>query len=227
MNALDSSKYFSDPKVATFVDDVQRGDLSRVSAALKAGIDPNAKGSDGFRPVHFVFAAKTADVAKALLAAGADPNARIANGNTPLHYAVQAATADFTAVLLQYRADAAAAGASNEPVLFAALSSPLQDKILPMLVKAGADVNLVWGGYSPLQAAMVALRWGSAATLLALNADPNVRSTQGENAAATFCDLLKRLQPTATNRDNVLRVGEGLKGKGAALACENKLGKFR
>jgi hypothetical protein len=41
MNALDSSRYFADQKLASFVDDVQRGNVSRVKAGLAAGIDSN------------------------------------------------------------------------------------------------------------------------------------------------------------------------------------------
>lgn len=227
MNILDSSKYFADPTVAAFVNDVQRGDLARVTAALKAGQDPNALGRDGFRPIHFVFASKSADVAKALLDAGAEPNARIASGNTPLHYAVQAPSADFTRALLARRADPNALGAINKPVVFNALASPGSDQILPLLAQSGADLNHVWGGYSPVQAAMVALHWNSAAILLALNADHAVRSAQGETASDVFCDLLKRLKPTPTNHEAVWRVGQALSARGAVLSCADKLASFR
>ena len=177
MNPLNTSRYFPDPKVAAFVDDVQRGDAERVSDALKDGINPNATGKDGFQPIHFVFSAKTAKVARILLAAGADPNARIANKNTPLHFAVQSSNPDFTDVFLEYGADPNAKGESDKSVLINALASPQSGTILRMLTKAGVDINHVWGGFSPLQAAIVALQLESAVTLLELGADPTVRSS--------------------------------------------------
>ena len=57
MSTLDTSKYFTDPRDAAFVDLVQKGDLAGVQAALKAGQSANATGVKGFRPIHFVFAA--------------------------------------------------------------------------------------------------------------------------------------------------------------------------
>lgn len=226
MSPLDSSKYFPELKVAAFVDDVQRGDAGRVTAALAAGQDPNARGVEGFRPIHFVFPAKTAQVTRILLAAGSDPNARLANGNSAMHYAVQSSNPDFTAALLEYRADPNAKGASDKPVLINALASPESGPILRLLAKAGVDINHVWGGYSPLQAAIVATQWESAVTLLELNADPTVRSSQKENAAELFCRLLARTKPTQMNRKNVVRVGDGINAK-LPIACGVKLAEFR
>ncbi|MEP6504415.1 MAG: ankyrin repeat domain-containing protein [Betaproteobacteria bacterium] len=227
MTALDTHNYFSDPRDAAFVDLVQKGDVARVEAALKAGQDVNANGSKGFRPIHFVFAAPSADVAKVLLAAGADPNARLANGNEPLHYAVQQKTADFTATFLQYKADPNARGDSKQPVLFTALDSPIPEQVLPLLVRAGADINLVWGGNTPVQSAMVGLTWKAAATLLSLGADPAVRNPHGEDAGMVFCSLLERLKPTPTNHQAVWAVGSALKSRGASLICDDKLSQFR
>lgn len=226
VSTLDSAKYFHAPRDAAFVDDIQRGALDRVTAALKAGQDLNVVGAQGFRPIHFVFLSPDTRMAELLLNAGADPNAALANGKTPLHYAVQAQSPDFAAVLLRHRADPNARCASNEPVVFAALSSPASDRVLPLLARAGAHLNTVWGGYTPLQAAMVQLRWVSAATLLTLGADPRVRSERGETSAEVFCRLIERMRPTATNRKAVWTVGQQLRSKGIELRCEAKLAQF-
>lgn len=227
MTPLDSKKYFSDAITARFVDDIQRGDVAQVSAALKAGQDPNSKGLGGIRPIHFVFAAKTAEVANVLLAAGADPNAKAPNGNTPLHYAVQQATADFTEVLLKYRADPRIPGENNEPVLYPALSSPVAEAVLPLLVKAGADVNGQWGGYPPLQASMVQQDWKSTVALMHLGANPVLTTKQGETAAQTFCRLLQRMKPVESNRKEVLIVGEMLGAQSLPTGCQQNLMRFR
>ncbi|CAN5317638.1 hypothetical protein BH11PSE10_BH11PSE10_13470 [soil metagenome] len=228
MTPLDSRKYFADATVAAFVDEVQRGNASKVSAALKAGMDANAKGADGFRPIHFVFPAKTAEVTEILLAAGADANARAPNGNTPLHYAVQQASADFTTALLKHGADPQIVGEVDKPVLYVALSSPVAEAILPLLVKAGAKVNGSWGGYPPLQAAMVQQEWKSAASLIALGANPGLKTEQGETAAQTFCRLLQRMKkPAAEQRQPLLSVGQALHAQGLPEACALRLASFR
>lgn len=227
MTPLDSSKYFSEASTAGFVDDIQRGKASAVRDALKSGQDPNVAGTGGIRPIHFVFAAKSAEVADVLLSAGADPNAKAPNGNTPLHYAVQQQTPDFTQVLLKHRADPRIRGEVDQPVLYLAISSPVAETILPLLVKAGADVNGVWGGYPPLQAAMVQQDWPSAVMLLKLGASPDLKTKQGKDAVTAYCDLLARMQPVAKFRASIYAVGELLKPRGLPPACMARLEAFR
>ena len=227
MTALDTRRYFTDPRDAAFAELVQKGDVKRVRASIAAGQDVNASGLKGFRPIHFVFAAARADVARVLLEAGADPNARIASGNEPLHYAVQQANADFTAVLLQYKADPNARGSANQPVLFTALDSPVPEQVLPLLAHGGADIDAIWGNNTAVQSTMIGLTWKAAQTLLALGADPALKNPHGEDAGAVFCSLLARLKPTPTNHRTVFAVGNALEARGLSLACDDKLAQFR
>jgi ankyrin repeat protein len=228
MAILDSNKYFSDPNVARFVDDIQRGDVNQVRAALTAGQDPNVEGLEGIRPIHFVFSAKTSDVAEVLLAGGADPNKKSPIGNTPLHYAVQRDSVDFTEVLLRYKADPKIPGENGKPALYDALSSPVAEKILPLIVEKGADVNGKWGGYPPLQASMVEQDWTSAVTLLKLGANPNLPTDQGETATQTFCRLLQRMNQRGPNNIEILMVGEILNTKqGLSSDCMQNLARFK
>lgn len=227
MTPLDSRKYFPDAATAQFVDHIQNGQAAEVRKALAAGQDPNAAGNGGIRPLHFVFAAKTAEVAELLLAAGADPNAKAPNGNTPLHYAVQQPGADFTEALLRHQADPKLPGENGKPVLYVALSSPVVAQILPLLTHAGADVKQVWGGYPLLQAAMVQQAWPAALLLLLrLGADPALRSQQGESAAQTFCRLIQRMKPEGKQRQFVAAVGEQLQS-GLPPECQARLALFR
>ena len=223
---LDARKYFQDPRVAQMVEDIQTGREDRVRGALSQGVSANAERLDGLRPIHFVFAAKRAKVAEVLLAAGADPNAPGAFGNTPLHYAVQQPTADFTEVLLRYRADSTKPGAANKPVLNVALSSPVAAEILPMLKKAGANIDLLWGGYSPVQAAMVQQDWVSVVTLLQLGANPDIKSAQGETAATTFCRLLGRMRPGGVTATHIRKAGDLLGKDRLSAECQGRLSAF-
>lgn len=226
MQALESAKYFSSPEVAGLVDDVQNGNVLRVQKALAAGVPANAQGIQGFRPIHFVFGAKDAEVLKLLLAAGADPMARIENGNTPLHFAVRMPNPDFTRVLLAAKANPNATGANNKPVIREALSSH-EPEILRMLAAAGADINVVWGGRRPLMAAIVTLSWEMVETLLNLNAGVSAQDSNNEDAVVTYCRTLKKLTPTSTNRKGVLATHASFIRRGIAIPCEADVQKFR
>lgn len=72
-------------------------------ALLKRGANPNAKSSDGTRPLHNAAARKSASsvlVAKLLIEAGADPNATSSRGRSPLHTAAGVANLEIVSVLL-------------------------------------------------------------------------------------------------------------------------------
>lgn len=226
MNFLDSTVYFTSPKVAAFVDEVQQGNAAQVRKALAEGISPNAEGVRGFRPIHFVFTAPSAQVLKLLLEAGADPMARIENGNTPLHFAVRVSNPEFTRLLLGAKADPNAKGENRKPVFREALSSR-EPEILRALAQAGADINVVWGGSTPLMSAIGMMSWDMAAALLDLHADVAYRDHFGENAMDSFCETVREMTPTATNRKGVVAVQEAFKRRGITLVCETELQKFR
>lgn len=228
MDALKSSRYFSDPAVAAFVDDVQRGDLSRVKKALASGVSPNAQGSDGFRPIHFVFVARKADVLRELLAAGADPNARLSNGNTPLHIAVRMPNPDFTSALLAAKADPNAAGDSREPVIHMATAYEGHGhQALDLLAKAGADINIVWADATPLITAIGGMAWKSAAILLRLGADVSWKDHGGETAADWWCGQLKGQPVVQEYRADVLALADAFAARGVTLACAADVQRFR
>ena len=226
MDALVSSRYFSDPTVAAFVDDVQRGNVNRVKQGLAAGISPNARGSDGFRPIHFVFVAPKADVLRELLAAGADPNAKLSNGNTPLHFAVRMPNPDFTSVLLAAKANPNARGDSNEPVIHTATAYP-GNHALELLAKAGADINNVWAGNTPLINAIGEMTWKSAATLLQLGADTSFKDRRGETAADWWCGQLKGMPVVEKYRPDVVALADAFAARGVALSCAAEVARFR
>lgn len=226
MRPLDSNKYFASPEVAAFVDDVQRGDIARVKKGLAAGISANAEGIKGFRPIHFVFVAKDAEVLKLLLAAGADPMARLENGNTPLHFGVRMPNPEFTRVLLGAGADPNAAGANHKPVLEEALGSE-EPEILRLLARAGANINVVWGGTSPLMSAIITSSWDMAVSLLDLNVDLAFRDNLGAGAVDKFCAKVKKITPTDTNRKGIPALNAAFKRRGIAVPCEPEMQKFR
>lgn len=229
---LDTSRFFPDPKVATFVADVQDGNLKRVTEALKAGMNPNVAGNEGIRPLFFIFPAATADVARALLAAGADPNVRLADGNTPLYFAVRMENAEFTKALLEWKADPNALVEHDKPIIHEAVLGGQPEQIR-LLARAGADINVVWND-TPLYASIGSMAWRVAATLLDLGADAQWRSPGGltqYTAAERFCNLLTRsnnpLRATPTNHQAVSELFAAFARRGVVLPCAPEAARFR
>lgn len=216
---VDTSRYFTDPKVAAFVDSVQRGEVAKVQQGLIAGIPANAIGTDGFRPIHFAFAPASPEVLKLLLRAGADPTAPLGNKNSPLHFAVRQPDPEFTAVLLAAKADPNAAGDSKEPVLFTALAYK-NPTVVEYLVKAGANVNVEWGNMSPFFSAVSTFNWSIAGSLLKLGADPNFKDKKGWSALDELCQSLARAPVEyKDNKDQVGALLAILTRRGVNLPC--------
>lgn len=72
-------------------------------ALLKRGANPNARSSDGTRPLHGAAVLKTSSsilVTKHLLEAGADPDAKSSRGRSPLHTAAGVVNLEMVSVLL-------------------------------------------------------------------------------------------------------------------------------
>jgi hypothetical protein len=227
MEALDSSKYFADRTVAAFVDDVQRGNVARVKAGLAAGIDPNAEGSQGFRPIHFVFFAKDAEVLKLLLAAKANPNAALANGSTPLHFSVRNQNPDFTKLLLGAGANPNGIGENKKPHVHEAINQVAAAAQAKLLASAGADLNVVWGGATPVMSAMEIGQWEVAQALIDLGADLKFKNHFGETALDLACQFVKGLPVNEANKKGIAGIVQSLSRRSVELPCREGLSRFR
>jgi Ankyrin repeats (3 copies) len=226
---VDTKKFFTDPRLAEFADHIQKGDLAKVQAGLRAGISPNAPGLQGFTPLFFVFPAKTVDVARELLKAGANPNAKLENGTPPLLFAVRLENPAFTQVLLDFKADPNATGPNEKPVIHEAVYAKAPHNIRT-LAKSGVNLNVVWGGGTPLYVAIDATSFEAAAALLDLGADVSWRVPKGkvqDTADESFCQLAKRLQPTASSRKPVLDLFAAFERRGVKLPCASEAERFK
>lgn len=68
------SEVFSDAPVRDLAVAACRGDGAGVAAALREGVDPNARGLDGVTPIFWALACDSLPGVEALLVGGADPN---------------------------------------------------------------------------------------------------------------------------------------------------------
>ena len=228
-SSVDARRYFSDPRVAEFVNHLQQGDLAKVQEGLRAGISPNAPGLRGFTPIFFIFPAKNADAARALLRAGADPNARLPDGTPVLQFAVRMANPEFTKALLEFKADPNSIGPNEQPVIHEAIYADAPQNI-QLLAQAGADINVVWGSGTPLYSAINAESLTCAAVLLDLGADTNWRKKGGlsqMNAAENFCSDMDRRHPTLASRQPVLDLFAAFARRGVQLSCAAEAERFR
>ena len=140
---------------------VEEGDGWATAALLRLGVDPSGRPESGIPPLITALDRGRLDLAEQLLRAGADPNATSRDGRAPLVRAVQG---------VRWGHDRA----------YGAVS---------LLLRHGADPNLVHDGWTALHTAVAAGDEALAALLLAHGADPNRRSPDGRTPLRLARDL--------------------------------------
>jgi cytohesin len=149
---------------------------------LAHGADVRHQDSGGNTPLHAVALWNgSAAMAESLLAAGADIEARDQDGRTPLHIACNRdGSVEVAQVLLRHHANVNTQNNEGETPLWVA-SCGFAERSVPMLLAAGADVNIkTKNGAAPLH--MAAGKHGDSETIRALlrcHADINVRDDDG------------------------------------------------
>ncbi|KDQ17164.1 hypothetical protein BOTBODRAFT_87449, partial [Botryobasidium botryosum FD-172 SS1] len=152
------------------------GSPSAVLALLNAGADPNYRGAQGLRPLHFAseLADKPGgiDAITTLIRKGADVNAKNDVDQTALAAAAANGSAPAIRLLLDHRADPLIYDQDGYGPLhyaFALMAHPDGASAVRALIQAGADVNAVGtDGVTPLLRA--AFRGSPAAVQLLLDA---------------------------------------------------------
>jgi ankyrin repeat protein len=123
-------------------------------------------------------ASETGQIVKLLLAAGADPNARNAEGSPVLMAAIMRQDPGIMADLI--RAGASAKAADSTGPLFVAAAFSGNQKIVELMLDAGADVNAkTKDGTTALLAATYKQKWDLSKYLIQKGADVNARLDVG------------------------------------------------
>lgn len=140
---------------------------------VKLLLDAGAKVVPTHFLVHYAVLHRQPEMVSALLEAGALVNIRDACGDTPLITAATSSQADMVDLLLSYGAVVDQVGGSSEktPLYCAvALSDKPCLKIIRALVEAGADIERLTWGQTPLIASLLSGKMKAAVALVALGA---------------------------------------------------------
>ena len=148
----------------------------------------------------------------------------LSNGATPLHMAAQLPTSDHLAALLDAGADPNARGENDRPFLH--LIGRDQSDTVRLLARHGADLNVVWGGGTPLMGSIMTYDWEIATTLLELGADVHYKDVAGHDVAFAFCDAIQGLPATERNR-GVPALAKAFTNCGIHLPCARETDKYR
>ncbi|HEY4212404.1 MAG TPA: ankyrin repeat domain-containing protein [Steroidobacteraceae bacterium] len=165
-------------------DAAMNGDLPGMQALLKAGADPNVRGSFGTPALHWRVRVDDLEGEKRLLKAGADPNGLTERGVSPLSLAISGGDSEMVEVLLKAGAHANDAEPSGETHLMMAAQTGVL-AVVEQLLKHGATVDArdVNFGQTALMFAARAGALDVVSSLLAHGANPNVGTTVGEAPA--------------------------------------------
>jgi ankyrin repeat protein len=163
----------------------ESGDMQRVRALLKQGVDVNLPDADGTTALHWVAQWNDVRTVSLLVGAGAKVNLANRHGATPLWVAAALGSTEVVKALLKAGADPNAPALSGEaPLVAAALSGSVD--IVNALLAHGADVNAQesWRGQTALMMAVGKHMPSPDVTkvLLECGADAHIRSPGGMTA---------------------------------------------
>jgi ankyrin repeat protein len=154
------------------LDAVQLDDAAAVSAALRQGIDVNARQADGATALSWAAMRNNTQIARSLLDAGADPDLANDLGIGPLALAIRNGSAEMTSLLLEHGADANLARDNGETPLMTAARLGRVD-MMQALIKHGADVNAKEEKFGQTALMWAAGHAEATKLLLAHGADPD------------------------------------------------------
>ncbi|RSL68350.1 hypothetical protein CEP54_002787 [Fusarium duplospermum] len=165
---------------------IERSDETTVFEILLQRADPNVvlPGSM-LSPLHRAFDKGHMLIAAFLIVAGADVDEPTIDGDTSLMRGIKCGFSEqFATLVIHMKARIDAVNNDGRSALhYSAASDVLEDETLPVLINAGADLNLVdEEGHTPLHLAIQNGRWGAATRLVQAGADLEVRLPDGKTA---------------------------------------------
>ncbi len=158
---------------------IEWGDLAIVRSLLDAGADSNLKLGDGISPFTLSIEYKRPDIAVMLIDRGADCVSGGSIGLTPLHLAASHGDVQLVQKLVSCGAQVDARDANGWTALHTAAANSADVDIARALVSAGANVNAVGGGVTPIVLAIGGKRQELSRLLINSGADLTIRTSNG------------------------------------------------
>ncbi|KAJ3525758.1 hypothetical protein NM208_g11503 [Fusarium decemcellulare] len=195
-------------------DAIERSDEAVVFEILLERADPNIMlPGSMLSPLHRAFDKEHMLIAAFLIVAGADVDEPTIDGDTALIRGIKCGFSEqFATLVVHMKARIDAVDNEGRSALHhSAASEVLEDETLPVLINAGANLNLVdYEGHTPLHVAIQNGRWWSAARLVQAGADLEVRLPDGKTALHLAISMRNQeftqvLVSRGANVDRILR----------------------
>ena len=146
ISVMSLDRMFPDRRVRDLADAAGRGRLERVEELLRAGVDPNARGTSRATPLWWAFRKGNLDGFVCLLESGADPNLTIGtNETTIMHAAIKSIDLRFLEAALAHGGDpdVREGNARWTPAFETVVATrPGDVRALQLLIAAGADLEV-------------------------------------------------------------------------------------
>lgn len=183
---------FQDPQMVALAIAIQKGDLQKIDDLLAAGVDVNARGKDDITPLGWALMIRNKPAFRRLLERAADPNEKIVPFQTGAStvtdvVARDAADSEWLELVLAHGGDPNLSTTDEQttPIVSAIDYSdigPVQDRIIELLISAGADLNHQdFQGSTALLWAMARNRYDIAYRFLQAGADFRIKDKQGRD----------------------------------------------
>ena len=161
-----------------------------VDALLIAGADPNIPGRDNHTPLYMAVSEKKANIVIRLLERKADPNIQTKNGLTPLHKATTNNDPDIIKTLLKGKADPNIVEYTNEvaPLHIACGPDGSLKTAQGILSSSSTNPNILDAKKNtPLHYAAFIASPKILQSLIASNANPNIKNQDGDTPLSVLC----------------------------------------
>ncbi|KIE04718.1 hypothetical protein NF27_GF00010, partial [Candidatus Jidaibacter acanthamoeba] len=178
----------------------ESGRVSRVKEILDKGTDINSKDFDKSTLLHQAITRRDLEMIKFLLDKGIDLNARNRNDDTPLHLAARRGYPEIVELLLKNKnTDVNVVNVEGETALHDSLSTIHYDKIAPLLIAHGANVNVRRkdDGWMPIHIAAYTGAVGAYKLLLKNGANSNIPSIEFKKFDENYGEVITYKSLTA------------------------------
>lgn len=204
--------FFTDPKVIELVNAVEQGNVEKIKALRKQGVDVNTVGKEGMTPLMWVLGKQSKQGMRILLTLGANPNFVAPNGESVVTMAAGAEDSELLKIVMDGGGNPDIKNSRGEPVLFTAIEQRRWLN-LRLLLDSGADINAVdKAGETAMLRAATLNQFEQVAYLIGRGADFTIPNIHGGSVALRVQE--RRLNPELPNYQWQQKVRKMLEARG-------------